>query len=491
MEIQRDFKPISIHNAFFKIFTKEIIEYITEESNKYAVFILESIQNKSHPNKKLKHFRIEEITSEEMSTFLGLIMLMGVIKLPSLKDYWSEDPFIATIPFRLYMTRDRFLYILRFLHVCDPRKPDENNDPVYKIRLFSNTIKNNFQKHAELNKQLTVDEIIIPSKGRCKFRQHIKSKRHRFGMKVWALCDSITSYIFNFDFYTGKNDKMGSKNLSEKVVLNLLKDLKSTSYSLYMDAYFTSVPLFDKLNDMGYGVTGVLKHNRKFLPSGINKKMNKNDIISFYCGNMLCFSWIDNKPVYILTNNHTNEFFTVSKSFKSDINNYNNNYNNYTKIQNKPQAILKYNQYAHGVDRADQLMAYYKYNHKTVKVWKRIFFFLLEASIINSFVLYKTGHKTRIEGRKFRLELAKSILDFERRNTKITKTLSFTSSLFNLRRIKETHSLIKNINYKMQDCYFCSSRKKYHRRTRTKYMCQQCTRPMCGDCFKKHHTEKY
>jgi hypothetical protein len=224
-------EQISIEESFYKFFTKEILDFI--KSNK-------------HPNKKLKPFKIKEITYDEMKVFIGLVVLMGIVKLHSLRDYWSEDSFIATLPFRFYIGRDRFIYILRFLHVFDSKQiPSDNKDPLIRARLFSELLKRKCQENAALNRELTVDEIIIPSKGRCKFKQYIKNKRHRFGMKVWALCDSTSCYIHNFNFYTGKEEGVGSKNLTEKVVTSLVKDLKSTNHEIFMDAFFTSVPLFD------------------------------------------------------------------------------------------------------------------------------------------------------------------------------------------------------------------------------------------------------
>ena len=44
-------------------------------------------------------------------------------------------------------------------------------------------------------------------------------------------------------------------------------------------------------------------------------------------------------------------------------------------IVNKPEAIIEYNKYMGGVDRGDQLLTYYGYPHRTVKWWRRAFYF--------------------------------------------------------------------------------------------------------------------
>ena len=42
-----------------------------------------------------------------------------------------------------------------------------------------------------------------------------------------------------------------------------------------------------------------------------------------------------------------------------------------------------------GVDIADQHSVYYSFIRKTVKWWKKIVFWLIETSMINSYILYK------------------------------------------------------------------------------------------------------
>ena len=42
-------------------------------------------------------------------------------------------------------------------------------------------------------------------------------------------------------------------------------------------------------------------------------------------------------------------------------------------VMDKPTVIADYNQYMLGVDKLDQLMAYYSFLHKSVKWWRKIF----------------------------------------------------------------------------------------------------------------------
>ena len=78
-----------------------------------------------------------------------------------------------------------------------------------------------------------------------------------------------------------------------------------------------------------------------------------------------------------------------------------------------PMAIISYNKWMGGVDRGDQLRQYYQLHLKSRKVYKYIFWFLVDVSIANAFILhqYNTSTSTRPSPFKaFRLELAKGLI---------------------------------------------------------------------------------
>ena len=54
--------------------------------------------------------------------------------------------------------------------------------------------------------QVGIDETIKKIKGHCSFRQYIKSKPVRWGLKIFCVCCSITVYLWNATIYVGKNE---------------------------------------------------------------------------------------------------------------------------------------------------------------------------------------------------------------------------------------------------------------------------------------------
>jgi len=66
------------------------------------------------------------------------------------------------------------------------------------------------------------------------------------------------------------------------------------------------------------------------------------------------------------------------------------------------------------VDRCDQLLVYYALNRKTTKWWKRLFFRLLDMSVINAMIFYINIFREKGQERhchkKFRMELARQLV---------------------------------------------------------------------------------
>jgi hypothetical protein len=50
---------------------------------------------------------------------------------------------------------------------------------------------------------LVIDKSMALFKGRLMFKQYIKTKRHKFGIKLYVLCDCETGYVLDFIVYTG------------------------------------------------------------------------------------------------------------------------------------------------------------------------------------------------------------------------------------------------------------------------------------------------
>ena len=95
------------------------------------------------------------------------------------------------------------------------------------------------------DQNVTVDESMVRFKGRLQFRQYLPSKPIKWGIKVWALCESATGYLWNFEVYTGRTAGQPQQHgLSHHVVLDLAADLFRSYARVYMDNFYSGTELF-------------------------------------------------------------------------------------------------------------------------------------------------------------------------------------------------------------------------------------------------------
>jgi hypothetical protein len=79
-----------------------------------------------------------------------------------------------------------------------------------------------------------------------------------------------------------------------------------------------------------------------------------------------------------------------------------------------PVAVRDYQKYLRGVDRADQLVSYYHFDHKSLRFYIPLFFHIVETVLSNCAVIWRTLHPTqrRLKQQDFREKLAKELLSF-------------------------------------------------------------------------------
>ena len=95
----------SILNIFQALIATEIIDLIAKETNCYAV----SKPSRCNPLKKQHDLEWKDVTGDEIKVILGLCILMGVVKKPVIKLYWSTKVMLATPFYSEVLPKDRFL----------------------------------------------------------------------------------------------------------------------------------------------------------------------------------------------------------------------------------------------------------------------------------------------------------------------------------------------------------------------------------------------
>ena len=102
-------------------------------------------------------------------------------------------------------------------------------------------------------------------KGRSKLKQYVPSKPHKYGYKVFVLCDS-SGIIHKFEVYTGRiAPPQNEPDLgpSSNIVITLSEVVPSNrNHLLYCNSWFTSLQLQLELWKRGIFCLGTVRSNR-------------------------------------------------------------------------------------------------------------------------------------------------------------------------------------------------------------------------------------
>lgn len=112
---------------------------------------------------------------------------------------------------------DHFFELKKYIYFCDPKHvltEEEKKDHLYKVRHFYNTIIQKVKAMFNCERQISVDEAMIPFKGTLTIKVCMPDKPVKFGVKLFMLCDSKTGYCENFIKYAGKDDRAVRQNWS-------------------------------------------------------------------------------------------------------------------------------------------------------------------------------------------------------------------------------------------------------------------------------------
>ena len=482
-------------NFFQLLVTDEFLNYVILETDRYA-----QQQKTNFPDKHKANWVRPSL--EEFKAFLGLVFLMGVDVRPETKMYWTTDINLEFPVFSRVMPRDRFLQILRYLHFVDNENPGlvtTRNAPgynaVWKVQHVTSYLTTKFREAYVPKENISVDETMIPFKGRVHFRQYLKNKPTKWGIKAWAMAEATTGYMLGLNIYPGKSDKTEA-GLTHKVVLDLLDqtNLGNLGHTIYMDNLYTSPRLLvDLYDNHGTKGCGTLRSNRKGLPKDIVAKKplgldGRGNYVFRYAEPLLAVTWQDKKAVHFLSTRHGTTSTTCQRTVRVN--------NKFERIEiTQPVLASEYTANMGGVDRCDQYIQYYSFGRKTTKWPLRVFFKLLEMAKANSYTLHKQSPnhqpppgKSHIGLLQFTLKLIAGLIGAYSNPNKrgrprlmpVEPEVRLTARHFPTR--------LPNRSW----CHVCWKRVAEGRqdsRKQTFFGCQECRKHLCNpECFTIYHT---
>lgn len=102
------------------------------------------------------------ISVEEFKAYMGFCILMGIVRLPSIEDYWKKDKHFHYTPIAAKISRDRFRDIRGYLHFVDnstlPPPGTPGSDRLAKIRPLVDKINKQCSEVYNLSQDVSVDK---------------------------------------------------------------------------------------------------------------------------------------------------------------------------------------------------------------------------------------------------------------------------------------------------------------------------------------------
>lgn len=253
-EIKADVSEKSTpRDVFDQLFKKDIIDMIVNCTNKYG---RELYGKPVATTRKSPKVIFHDTNESEMNKFIGLSLLMAQCKFPTIRDAFSKNPLYYHPIFPAIMSGRRYQILLRTFNCHTPAPEIPEGDKLAKVtRLVAALIKT-FNDAYTPGKDLSLDESLLLFRGRLSFRQYIKTKAAKYGIKFYELTTS-DGYVLMFLIYQGKDstsNELGSK--TEKLVLTLLDPFLNKGHHVFMDNFYNSVTLSNILLNSKTHTTG-------------------------------------------------------------------------------------------------------------------------------------------------------------------------------------------------------------------------------------------
>lgn len=410
---------------FELVFTPAMLQVLSDNTNQYA------------HDRGVKQWK--DTSPAKLRVFLGLIIWMGTMRLTSIRDYWSKADGDRYEQWVGKMSLNRYHLLIRNFHVAPPGDYTGNNW-WRKTEPLASHCRTVFQQIFLPSSKASIDEQMARFSGRSSHTIKLPSKPIDQEYRMFTLADS--GYTYNFTFQESRTSwlfipsppcSLGLNNTSS-MVWGLAQSLPGARYcfDVYMDNYFTNVPLFQARLDHGVGAMGTARPNATKMPDilKVDKAKAKQQLSwEFYTGvivgndDVFASMWQNNNSVLLLSTIHDSNSFTLANRCRPKENSTNaiqsqkplttNGITVHTKKLPIPSIIDDYNHHMNGVDQADQLRSNYSTQQKTVRTWLPIFYWLLDVSLVNTYRIhqfYVAPEKPEASHEHFRRSVAEHLV---------------------------------------------------------------------------------
>ncbi|KAG0411154.1 hypothetical protein HPB47_011720 [Ixodes persulcatus] len=361
-----------------------------------------------------------------------------------------------------------------------------------KVRNVVSYIDSKCREHFKPGPKICVDESTMGFKGRVSFKCYNPQKPTKWGLRVYILADCATGYVSAFEPYYGSTttESLARPELpfTCRIVLHLLDKVQCASpgrgYHLYTDRFYTSPTLAEELLSQDVRLTGTVMTNRKNMLQQLKKKMKKGDVVAYRQGNsFMVLAWQDKRQVTMLSSHHNPSMKAVTRTQARG----------QTVTLQKPVVICDYTENMGAADRADHYCASYAFSRKSLKWWRKLFSWMLEVFIVNSYLLMKMQLDAKgLKGQKH-LQYCRKLIEQLVGDLRMQPKKRGPASQSDCEEQLDgrQHFIYKLSERSSKDCAVCSDRKTKGGKRETVFFCNTCSKHPGlhpGECFEKYHT---
>ncbi|KAG5882253.1 hypothetical protein JTB14_014950 [Gonioctena quinquepunctata] len=178
---------------------------------------------------------------------------------------------------------------------------------------------------------------------------------------------------------TNRGDTTSGKGHADAVVEELMERYAGEGQTLFVDNFYTSIPLANYLLENETYLCGTIRKNRGGFPKSLfSRKVKKGNLYGMQKGSIKIIKWTDKKSVCMLSTreDHNDTLIDTAKVRNGE------------SVQ-KPKCVVDYNKAKKGVDYSDQMSSYQNVLRKGMKWYRKVEMeIIFGAAMTNTWILH-------------------------------------------------------------------------------------------------------
>ena len=392
-------------------FTKEMLDLGVKCSNQYPKYINSCLVRPPWINASLpwppkwaaKPYKFDAKTFREQIMVLYLLGLKQKRRC-RLRPMFGNDGLYSEPWLKKWTTRITFESFMRQLHFEDNADPrglkfvgsvDYRPNGVPKVGLLLELGRRRYLLFMPED-DTSYDEATAKYGGSMTKLKHLQTKYKPYdGIRVYCLNGSKTAYTANFRV----DLRDGASN--EDMMKSVLQPFKDKGYTVWGDNAFVSVKMLRVCREWGINFAGTTRTTFGFPAELVDKNLEPGEWRWLMTNDgLLAAYWSDVGYVKLMSNYHQPDGGIVYRRVagKAD-----------KDERDAPAVGVGYNDNMGGTDLKDWLRGLYTTARIGKKWWKCLFFWVLDVTVINAFILHGWCWKRANPGKAYRMTLAKFI----------------------------------------------------------------------------------